>query len=145
MRMPAAFMARRASSTARSPAQSRAVVADPGAVIAVSFLTDRDVGPFRENRIHVRADREKRSLRVRSLPAADDVSDAVDRDVLKTAFVHEFDDALRPDFFPEGGSRNFAELDLKPHGGVRAVVNVFERFLNFGESRNGLERIPGRG
>ncbi|MEI3012335.1 MAG: hypothetical protein V8T46_09000 [Sutterella seckii] len=37
------------------------------------------------------------------------------------------------------------KLDLEPDGGVRAVVNVFERLLNFGESRNGLERIPGRG
>ena len=91
------------------------------------------------------ADREERPLRVRSLPAADDVSDPIDRNILEPALVHEFDDALRPHFLPEGGSRNFAELDLEPDRLIRPVMNALQRLSDFGESRNGAERIFGLG
>ena len=111
-------------------AHARGVVADPGAVIGVAFAADLDVGAGRENRVHVRADRKKRSLRIAPGTAADHVSDFVDRDVRKTCFLHEPNDLFGAGAFFKGGRGNFGNVHLKRHCFFGAVAGDRERLLH---------------
>ena len=111
-------------------AHARGVVADPGAVVGVAFAADLDVGARGEDRVHVRADRKKRSLGIAPGTVADHVADFVNRDVFKAGFLHEANDLFGAGAFLKGGRGNFGNVHLKRHRFFGAVVGDRECLLH---------------